>query len=233
MDQNGSARPPFCLAAATPGSGKRAAVNSRLANAAFPAIFTGDKRFPESQSMILPIVHYPAPVLRQSGAPVVKIDDEIRRLADDMVETMYDAHGVGLAAQQVGVAIQLAVVDVSHDEECVSYLRVNGEERRLADICPLVFVNPSLKLRGPKEGETEGCLSFPDLRGEIIRPSEVVATVGTLSGETLVIETDGLFSRAIQHETDHLFGRLFIDRMSSARKLAIRPLLREMQEQFR
>lgn len=183
--------------------------------------------------MILPIVHYPAPVLRQAGSRVEIVDAEIRRLADDMVETMYDAHGVGLAAQQVGIPLQLAVVDVSHDEECVSYLRVNGEERRLSEICPLVFLNPSLKLRGQRESEVEGCLSFPDLRGEIARPAEVVATVETLSGETLVIETDGLFSRAIQHETDHLFGRLFIDRMSSARKVAIRGLLREMQEQYR
>ncbi len=182
--------------------------------------------------MIRQIVHYPAPVLRQPGARVEAVDDEIRQLAEDMIETMRDANGVGLAAQQVGVPIQLAVVDVSHDEECVTYLRVDGEERRLDEICPLVFVNPSLELRGPKEGDTEGCLSFPDLRGEIVRPSEVRATLQTLDGETLVVETDGLFARALQHEVDHLFGRLFIDRMSSARKLAIRGRLKEMQEEF-
>ncbi len=182
--------------------------------------------------MILPIVSYPHPVLRQIGERVTEVDDRIRQLAADMIETMYDAHGVGLAAQQVAVPLQLAVVDVSHDPECISYLRVNGEERDLESICPLVFVNPELELLGPKEGFEEGCLSFPDLRGEIIRPSEVRATVQTLDGETLVIETDGLFARALQHETDHLFGRLFIDRMSSARKLAIRRQLKEMQERF-
>lgn len=181
--------------------------------------------------MIREIVFYPAPVLRQAGARVETVDDDLRQLAADMIETMRDAHGVGLAAQQVGVPVQLAVVDVSHDEECVSYLRVNGEERSLADVSPLVFVNPRLELLGRKESENEGCLSFPDLRGEIARPSEVKATVQTLDGETLVIETDGLFARAIQHEVDHLFGRLFIDRMSSARKLAIRSRLKEMQEQ--
>jgi peptide deformylase len=85
---------------------------------------------------------------------------------------------------------------------------------------------------GPREADTEGCLSFPDLRGEISRPSEVKATLETLDGEKLVIETDGLFARALQHEIDHLFGRLFIDRMSSARKLAIRGRLREMQEDY-
>jgi peptide deformylase len=182
--------------------------------------------------MIRKIVFYPDPVLRQVGARVETVTDEVRALAADMIETMYEAHGVGLAAPQVGASLQLAVVDVSHDEECISYLRVNGEEKRLTDICPLVFINPLLELMGPREADTEGCLSFPDLRGEISRPSEVKATLETLDGEKLVIETDGLFARALQHEVDHLFGRLFIDRMSSARKLAIRGRLREMQEDY-
>lgn len=182
--------------------------------------------------MIRKIVFYPDPVLRQVGARVETVTDEVRALAADMIETMYEAHGVGLAAPQVGASLQLAVVDVSHDEECISYLRVNGEEKSLTDICPLVFINPHLELMGPRETDNEGCLSFPDLRGEISRPSEVKATLETLEGEKLVIETDGLFARALQHEVDHLFGRLFIDRMSSARKLAIRGRLREMQEDY-
>lgn len=182
--------------------------------------------------MIRPIVFYPAPVLRQVGARVESVTDEIRQLAADMIETMRDAHGVGLAAPQVGVSLQLAVIDVSHDEECVSYLRVNGEEKSLAEVCPLVFINPLLETLGPRETDTEGCLSFPDLRGEITRPGEVRVTCGTLDGESLVVETDGLFARAFQHEIDHLFGRLFIDRMSSAKKLSIRGRLKEMQEQY-
>lgn len=183
--------------------------------------------------MIRNIVLYPDPVLRQVGKRIERVTDEVRRLAADMIETMYEAHGVGLAAPQVGESLQIAVVDVSHDEECISYLRVNGEEKLLTDVCPIVFLNPSIEPHGPKEAENEGCLSFPDLRGEILRPSEVKATVTTLEGETLIIETDGLFARAIQHEVDHLFGRLFIDRMSSARKHAIRGRLREMQDQYR
>jgi peptide deformylase len=182
--------------------------------------------------MIREIVYYPAPVLRRVGDRVETVTDEIRQLAVDMVETMYDANGVGLAAPQVGASLQLAVIDVSHDIECISYLRVNGEAKTLAEICPLVFVNPVVETLGGKDIDTEGCLSFPDLRGEIARPYEVRVTVGTLDGKTLVIETDGLFARAIQHEVDHLFGRLFIDRMSSARKLAIRRQLKEMQEQY-
>lgn len=182
--------------------------------------------------MIRNIVFYPDPVLRRTGDRVTEVTAEVRQLAADMVETMYDANGVGLAAPQVGVSLQLAVIDVAHDEECVSYLRVNGEEKSLAEICPLVFLNPILEMFGAKEKSEEGCLSFPDLRGDIVRPSEVRATVETLDGQKLVIETDGLFARAFQHEVDHLFGKLFIDRMSSARKLAIRRHLKEMQEQY-
>lgn len=182
--------------------------------------------------MIRPIVFYPDPVLRQVGDPVTEVTEEIRTLADDMLETMYDANGVGLAAQQVGVAIQLAIVDVSHDPECISYLRVNGEDAELDEVCPLTFLNPKLELTGPRDTDVEGCLSFPDLRGDITRPFEVKATMETLEGDTIVVETDGLFARAIQHETDHLHGKLFIDRMSSAKKLSIRKHLKEMQQQF-
>ena len=182
--------------------------------------------------MIRPIVLYPDPVLRKKGARIETVTDEIKTLAADMIETMYDANGVGLAAQQVGEALQIAVVDVSHDPECITYLRVDGEDAALEDVCPLIFLNPNLELIGAKDTDVEGCLSFPDLRGDITRPFEVKVTFETLEGKTTVIETDGLFARAIQHETDHLVGKLFIDRMTSARKLAIRRQLKEMQQQF-
>ena len=182
--------------------------------------------------MILEIVNYPAPILRKAGARIDEVTPEIRELADNMYETMKDADGVGLAAQQVGHALQLAIVDVSHDEDCITYCRVNGKDVELDEICPLVFINPSIQPTGKKESESEGCLSFPDLRSDISRKSELVAEVETLDGEKLTIETDGLFARAIQHEVDHLFGKLFIDRMSSARKLAIRRHLKELQEAY-
>jgi peptide deformylase len=148
-----------------------------------------------------------------------------------MIETMYDADGVGLAAQQVGEAWQLAVVDVSRASEPGTYLRVNGAGHALEDLMPLVFLNPVVEPAGPREADTEGCLSFPEIRAEITRPSAVRATVTTLEGETLVIETDGLFARAIQHEVDHLNGVLFIDRMSSARKIALRRTLKELHRE--
>lgn len=183
-------------------------------------------------TMIREIVLYGDPVLREKGARVESVTPEIRQLAEDMIETMRDAHGVGLAAQQVGVAIQLAVVDVSHDEECISYLRVNGEDKTLAEICPIVFINPDVKGGREKDTDVEGCLSFPDLRADITRPFDIEAKLETLDGDYLEIETDGLLARAIQHEVDHLFGKLFIDRMSRARKMSLRRTLREMQQEW-
>lgn len=182
--------------------------------------------------MVRPIVIYGDPVLRAKCKPVGEVTDAIRELADDMIETMVEAHGVGLAAPQVGEAIQLAVIDVSHDPECISYLRVNGEETEMKAIMPLIFVNPQLEFVTPKETDQEGCLSFPDIRAMITRPAAVKATVTTLEGETLVIETDGLFSRAIQHETDHLHGRLFIDRMPAATKIALKGKIKRMMANY-
>ncbi len=182
--------------------------------------------------MILPILHYPDPVLRAKGKPVTKITDEIRELAANMLETMREARGVGLAAQQVGVPVQLAIVDVSHDEECASVCRVNGEDRKLAEICPLIFVNPKLEFEKEKSVSEEGCLSFPDLRENIKRPEKLKATLTLLNGETILLEADGLLSRAIQHETDHLNGVLFIDRMSAATKLGLKRKLRELMPEW-
>ncbi len=181
--------------------------------------------------MVREIVIYGHPVLRRKGARVDTVTPEIRELAADMIETMFEADGVGLAAQQVGEALQLAVVDVSQASEPGTYLRVNGEDRALADLMPLVFVNPVVEPDGPRIADQEGCLSFPEIRADILRPSAIRATVTTLEGETLVIETDGLLARAIQHEVDHLNGILFIDRMSSARKLSLRKTLKALQRE--
>ena len=178
--------------------------------------------------MVRRIVIYGDPVLRKECQPVKEVTQEIRELARDLIETMIEAKGVGLAAPQVGCPIQLAVVDVSHDPECVSYIRVNGQVTTMASIMPLVFLNPVLELSDPKVAGEEGCLSFPDIRATITRPERVKATVKTINDEALVIESDGLFSRAIQHETDHLHGRLFIDRMSAASRANLKGKIRRM-----
>ena len=182
--------------------------------------------------MIREIVLYGDPVLRRKGSRVEVVTPEIRQLAEDMVETMRDAQGVGLAAQQVGEAIQLAVVDVSHDEDCISFLQVDGEDRTLAEISPLIFLNPEIDGGREKETDVEGCLSFPDLRADITRPARIRARLEMLDGEIIEIETDGLLARAIQHEVDHLFGKLFIDRMSRAKKLSLQRVLRDMQREW-
>ncbi|QJE97271.1 peptide deformylase [Luteolibacter luteus] len=181
--------------------------------------------------MILEIVQYGNPVLRERCKRVEQVDESIRILAADMLETMYDANGVGLAAPQVGVAIRLAVVDVAHDPECISFLKVNGEDAPLASIMPLTFINPELEFTGPKERDTEGCLSIHDVRAEVSRPSSLKATLPQLDGSVLVIETDGLLARAIQHETDHLNGVLFTDRVSPATKISLRRKLRRLVEE--
>ena len=161
-------------------------------------------------------------MLRKKCATVPAVTPELEQLAVDMVETMNDAEGVGLAAPQIGRAIQMAIVDVSHDPECISYLRVNGEEADLSSISPLIFINPTLELHGAKEAENEGCLSIDEVRAKVRRPTEVKATLPQLDGSVLIVESDGLLARAIQHEVDHLNGVLFTDRVSPAAKMGVR-----------
>ena len=178
--------------------------------------------------MILPITQYGNPVLRKKCKRVTEVTDELRSFADDMVETMGDAQGVGLAAPQVDRDLQLAVVDVSHDPECISYLRVDGKETELADLMPLIFINPELEFGKEKEASTEGCLSIEGITAPVKRPLEVIAKLEQLDGSVITVETDGLLSRAIQHETDHLNGILFTDRLSTASKVSIRRKLKRL-----
>ncbi len=182
--------------------------------------------------MILEIVMYGDPVLRAKCARVDEITQETRELADNMMETMRDAQGVGLAAPQIGIPIQLAIVDVSHDPECISFLRIDGQETSLEEAMPFVFINPEIDFGEEKESRSEGCLSFPDLQGEIRRPEAIKARFTLLDGRAVEVETDGLLARAIQHETDHLNGVLFIDRMSTASKTALRGRLKRLHRQF-
>lgn len=178
--------------------------------------------------MVLEITQYGNPVLRKKCRPVEKVDDAILKLADDMLETMVDAHGVGLAAPQVDEDIRMAVVDVSHDPECISFLKVNGEDAKLEDVMPLVFINPELELDGPKESEVEGCLSIQDIQAKVRRPTVVRATLPQLDGTVLTLESDGLLARALQHEVDHLNGILFVDRISPAAKVSVKRKLKRL-----
>ena len=179
--------------------------------------------------MILPITQFGDPILRKRCRTVSEVTEEIRTLTEDMIETMHEAHGVGLAAPQVGQDLRLAVVDVSHDPDCVSVLKVNGEEAEVADIMPLVFINPRFEKRGERERMEEGCLSIQEIRAEVQRPEMVKGTFPQLDGSELELETNGLLARVIQHEADHLNGVLFIDRVSAATKLMLRRELKRLK----
>ena len=183
--------------------------------------------------MILPILEYGDPILRAKGKPIENIEDRIRELAANMIETMHAANGVGLAAQQVGESLQLTVLDVSLVEDRPSTLKVDGEEVDPKAAMPLVLINPEIELQGATETGVEGCLSFPEITGEIARAKSAVSRAQTLEGGTIEIEASGLLSRAIQHEIDHLNGILFIDRMSSAAKAALSSRLKRLQKETR
>jgi peptide deformylase len=162
---------------------------------------------------------------------VGKIDDGVRELARDMIETMHAANGVGLAAQQIGEALQLTVIDVSQVEDRPSTMKLDGEEVDPKSVMPLVLINPEVQLGRETASGTEGCLSFPEITGEIERSESVVTHATTLEGKTIAIEATGLLARAIQHEADHLNGILFIDRMNSAAKVALSSRLKRLQKQ--
>jgi peptide deformylase len=178
--------------------------------------------------MIRDIVKYGDPVLRTKGKRLEAVGDEIRALAADMLETMYEANGVGLAAQQVGRALQLTVIDVSDAESRPSRMWLAGEEVDPKEHMPLILINPELQLGEEVEIGTEGCLSFPEITAEIPRALKVKVNAQDLNGNLVEFEAAGLLGRAVQHENDHLNGILFIDRMSSAAKAALAGKLKRL-----
>jgi peptide deformylase len=182
--------------------------------------------------MRLPIRKYGDPILRAKGRRIDAVDDKIRALAEDMLETMHGANGVGLAAQQVGQALQLTVLDVSQVEDRPSMMKLNGEPvADLATVMPLVLVNPTLRLGEETDLGSEGCLSFPEITAEIGRATSVALEAETLEGGEVQIEASGLLSRVLQHEVDHLNGILFIDRMSTASKASHSSRLKRLQKE--
>jgi peptide deformylase len=181
--------------------------------------------------MILPILQYGDPILRAKGGRIEKIDERIRELVANMIETMHAAHGVGLAAQQVGEALQLTVLDVSAVEDRPSTLKLNGKDVDPKSAMPIVLINPEIELRGETEVGVEGCLSFPEITGDIERSQSVLVRAQVLKGDIFQIEATGLLARAIQHEHDHLHGILFIDRMRSAAKAALSSRLKRLQKE--
>ena len=181
--------------------------------------------------MILEIRKYGDAILRTKGRTARPDDPELKQLAADMLETMHAAHGVGLAAQQIGQAVQLTVIDVADIEDRPSAIFIGGHEVPLEKYMPLILLNPQLQLSEEKEPGNEGCLSFPDLTAEITRSTGVRCKAQLLDGSTLEFEAAGLLARALQHEVDHLNGILFIDRMSSAARAGHAGRLKRLQKE--
>jgi peptide deformylase len=179
--------------------------------------------------MVLPIVMFGTPVLRQKGARIETTTSTIKKLIADMLETMYAYKGIGLAAQQVGVPIQLTVIDVRGVTDRPSTLEIKGEPADVASLMPLVLINPEITPVGPPVAGPEGCLSFPEIFADITRPDVVDIKALDQEGRRIEFRCGGLLSRAAQHETDHLHGILFIDRMDKKVKEELRPDLEDLQ----
>ena len=166
---------------------------------------------------ILPILTAPDPRLKTVSEPVAEVDDEIRKLMDDMLETMYDAPGIGLAAIQVGVPKRVIVMDLAREDE---------EPR------PLFFANPEITwLGGDTAPYEEGCLSVPDFYEEVERPAEAHFQFLDYHGKPQVLKADGLVATCLQHEMDHLDGILFIDHLSRLKRSVILRKLTKAKKQ--
>ena len=163
------------------------------------------------------IVIEPDPILRKESKPIEKVDDELRRLLDDMLETMYAAPGIGLAAVQVGILKRIIVIDISKDQEKKN---------------PLFLINPEIIFKSKKTSiHEEGCLSLPGHFAEIERPAECEINFIDYNGKKKEIKADGLLSTCIQHEVDHLDGVLFIDYLSKLKKdMIIKKLVKHKKE---
>ena len=179
--------------------------------------------------MILEIVKYGSPVLRQKGARIETITPEIKQLIADMFDTMVENHGVGLAAQQVGVAKQLTVIDVRGVKDRPSTLELAGRSADVASLMPLVLINPEVTPVNEPVAGPEGCLSFPEIFADITRPETVDVRALDATGKPISFRCGGLLARAVQHETDHLNGLLFIDRMDKKTKAELQPELDDLQ----
>lgn len=179
--------------------------------------------------MILPVVKYGHPALRQKGARIETITPEIKKLIADMFETMREKSGVGLAAQQVGRALQLTVIDVREAKDRPSTLELQGKPADVNEFMPLVLINPEIKPVGEPVAGTEGCLSFPEIYAEITRPESVDVKALNEKGKSIEFHCGGLLARAVQHEADHLNGILFIDRMERKKKEEFRDELDALQ----
>jgi peptide deformylase len=168
----------------------------------------------EKQMAILDILHFPDPRLRNKAKPVAQVDDSIRRLIDDMLETMYQAPGIGLAATQVNVAKRVVVIDLSDEKNQ-----------------PLCLVNPEIIEKDGEEQMEEGCLSVPGIYEMVKRANRIRVRAFDRDGNSFEMEAEDLLAVCIQHELDHLEGKLFVDYLSSLKRQRIRTKLEKEHRQ--
>ena len=165
--------------------------------------------------MIYPIVKFGEPVLEKPAAAVTVFDGDLQKLLDDMFESMYEAHGVGLAAPQIGIGKRIAVIDVTFKED---------------PDAKLVLVNPTIiKVEG-RQTQQEGCLSIPDFRENVTRPKRVTVRAQNAKGEWFEHTGEDLLARALMHETDHLNGKLYISHISALKRDLMKRKIRKLQK---
>ena len=169
----------------------------------------------EKTVKIYDIVKYPDPVLSKRGEAVTAFDEKLKTLVEDMFESMYAAHGIGLAAPQIGISQRLTVIDIS--------FKKNPEEK-------IVLINPEVIEKNGKQYEEEGCLSLPEIREKVNRAAWVKVRAQDVDGNWFEIEGEELLARALQHEIDHLDGVLFIDRLSRLKRDLVKRQIKKMQK---
>jgi peptide deformylase len=182
--------------------------------------------------MLLRVTQYGEPILRKVGTAITEFDADLAQLADDMVDTMYDEEGIGLAAQQIGKAIQLFVLDVRppEGEQPAFDYSFDGKQPPLDLIMPMALANPKVSIIDSSENVyEEGCLSFPDVRGKVTRPIGVRCEFQDTEGNSHILEATGLLGRCILHESDHLNGELFIDKMDKRDLQRMTPRIKKIK----
>ena len=183
--------------------------------------------------MPLKIVQYNEPILRKKGARVTAFNAPLQNLAEAMIESMHAAEGIGLAAQQVGQTIQLCVVDLRPVDAKFDW-EYDGAHPPLELFMPLVLVNPEVTaVPEPETVYEEGCLSFPQIRGDVVRPDEIAVKFKDAAGHAHVLRCNGLLARCVQHEVDHLHGVLYIDHMAKDVLAVIDPELKALKKRTR
>jgi peptide deformylase len=165
--------------------------------------------------MIYPIVKYGDPVLEKPAKPVTNFDGELKKLVADMFESMYEAHGVGLAAPQIGISLHLAVIDVSFKEDPTA---------------KIVLCNPQIIKTEGRQSGSEGCLSIPEFRENVVRPKKVTVRAQDANGEWFEKTGEELLARAFVHETDHLNGKLYITHISALKRDLMRRKIKKLQK---